>query len=270
MTQVQTPPVTQEVPAVTQTPPANQEVPVPSVPQQFIVQPQEVPPVPTVQTPPPVQVDQSVQHFQSLAEKNRIAAETARQEAERLGAEAEQYRQQLAHIQQQFQPNIPPDPYTPEGQAYLRQQEIAQMEQRIIQAQRQDLQKMIVMAAEQGFANSHNGVDMNSLKSFMRANGIQDGYYDQGLKLMNLSQVPVQPVTPQFQFVPQAQPAIPQNTQPANIGAIRNGVGAQPTQVQVSLIQAMEAYNANPAIENTWSADFRKEFWRHVNNQPTK
>jgi len=191
-----------------------------------------------------------------------------------LRAETEQYQQRLAQIQQQFQPQQAPDPTTWEGQEYIRQQQFAQLKQELLQAQRQDLQGMIVMAAEQGFANTHQGVDMGSLKSFMRANGIQDGYYEQGLKLMNLNQVPAQPV-PQYQFAQQPfvqQPPVVQPIQqPANnIGAIRNGVGAQPQTVQVSLVAAMEAYAKDPNIEKTWSPEFKNAFWQHVNHQPVQ
>ena len=241
--------------------PAQQAVPAPEQRYQVAPVPQ---PVPAPQTPVvDEQTESRIKAFQSQAEKNRIEAERNRQIAEQSAREAELLRQQLLQLQyQQPQYQAPIDPYSPEGQEYQRQQELARMRQEILQQTQQIVQQQnqqfIQGLAEQSFIQKNPNVDLGTLKSFMQANGIASWNLEAGYKLMN--------PTPAFQQQPIPIQSQFQQPQVQNIGAIRAGAGSVNQPIQVSFEKALADYRANPAVETTWSPEFKNLFWSHVQN----
>ena len=252
-------PVAPAVPA-SQTPPDAQTAPV--VDTRYAVTPAPQP-VPAQQTPVVDEQEARIREFQSQAEKHRIEAAKAAAIAEQARRDAEALRQQMMQLQQgMFQPQqqIPADPYSPEYQAMVRQQELAQLKQELLQATQQSQQQFVQNLAEMAFIQKNPTVDIMSLKAFMRSNGIAEWNLDAGLRLMNPTpaqqyQTPVAPIQPQ-QF----------NQPVQGIGAIRNGVGAVGQPVQLSLEKMLADYRANPAVESTWSPELQQMFWTHVQN----
>jgi hypothetical protein len=201
--------------------------------------------------------DEQIRHLQSLKDQA---------EAKAL---AFQYQlQQMQTAQQQFQQ---PQPQAPQGNPYDYQtnfpawqswetQAAARLAaQESTKAVRQEFEGLVRQSQEMQWIQQHPGVDVTAVKMFNRMNGIADWNLDVGYKLMTL---------------PQTLTQVQQQTAQQTINSFKNPTqGAQPLrgqsggglpQTQFSFQKTLEAYNADPNIEETWPQGFKDAFWREV------
>jgi hypothetical protein len=216
------------------------------------------------------QVPQSQEpsNLQGGGNQNDWAAQIRGQQAvtDRMQAQLMQMQQQQMAFQpqQQFNQPLQQNPYDPNthGQDYWRW-EMRQMSQDVAKQTRQELLGVIEQAStrqqEIQWQTQHPNIDINHVKAWGQANGVVN--LDHAYTLMTLPNTMqnVQQATFNQTFNQARQPIT--SATPLNRGQATNS----PIQPKVSFADTLKQWEANPNIEDTWSAEFKADFDRELN-----
>lgn len=208
---------------------------------------------------PQVGSDEQVRHLQSLKDKAEAEKLALQYRLQQLEQQQNQFIQQFQQPQGQKSNPYDYSAQFPQWWEFEQKAQVDRIAEVSRNASREEIQGMIRQATEMSWVQAHPGVDVNAVKAYNRANGIADWNLEAGYKLMTM---PNQLADTARQA---AQQTINQYRNPTQ-GAmpVRGQSGGGLPQTQFSYEKTLQAYAANPDIENTWPQEFKDMFWRET------
>lgn len=196
----------------------------------------------------------AAKHFQSIAEQRQAEIYRLQQEQERMRSEMLTLMQRVSAPTQQN-----PHDYTtnfPEWNRWENQRLAEQIAEKAREASRQEFAGLIQRASEMQWSQAHPEVDIAAVKAFAQQRGIQ--------RLEDAYTVMKSQETLQTAFSTASAAALRQFQQPQSGASPIRGAEAAPVQSKVSFKETLEAWSRNPAIEDTWSPEFKADFEREL------